>query len=432
MTANRASSLLLAGLMVVVVAGCGGSDDGGATAGEQKIEGAKVIDVASMENPSKGTLSYCTGKDTSGALGRAVDQFNAEYEAQGLEAELFEFPEEADEQRNQFIQRAQAKSPECDIFYADDVWTAEFASQKWIYDLTPYVQERASEFVPATLETVKYADKRWGVPKQTNAGFLYYRTDQVASAPATWQDVYAEAEAKGGIAYQGAAYEGLTVNYLEVAFAAGGKILSPDGKKSMINSPENLEALQLMVDGVKSGAALKGVATYEEEPTRRAFEAGRATFMRNWPYAYPLAKMSKVSDDFAVAPLPSFEGGGKGQVVGARNLVISAYTKNPGGSLALIDFLTSPEIERQDAIKYSLAPVLTKTYDEPAVKRAMPYSEQLLQAVQQGTARPVSPVYSQISQAIYKQVNEALSGTTTPEEALEQADEEINTALKTF
>jgi multiple sugar transport system substrate-binding protein len=52
--------------------------------------------------------------------------------------------------------------------------------------------------------------------------------------------------------------------------------------------------------------------------------------------------------------------------------------------------------------------------------------------VSQAKARPVSPVYPQISQAIYKNVNAALSGQTTPQEALKKADSQINSALATF
>ena len=40
----------------------------------------------------------------------------------------------------------------------------------------------------------------------------------------------------------------------------------------------------------------------------------------------------------------------------------------------------------------------------------MPYAAELLQALSQAKARPVSPVYPQISQAIYKNVNDALAG----------------------
>jgi hypothetical protein len=68
---------------------------------------------------------------------------------------------------------------------------------------------------------------------------------------------------------QGAAYEGLTCDSLELAYAAGGEILSPDGKKAVIDSPQNLQALQLMVDGVKNGTAVNGVTTYMEEESRR-------------------------------------------------------------------------------------------------------------------------------------------------------------------
>ena len=53
-------------------------------------------------------------------------------------------------------------------------------------------RERKAEFIPATFDTATYDGKTWAVPKQSDAGFLYYRTDQVDSVPATWQEVYDE------------------------------------------------------------------------------------------------------------------------------------------------------------------------------------------------------------------------------------------------
>jgi multiple sugar transport system substrate-binding protein len=411
--------------------GGGGSSGGTATQESGTTEGAKVIDPASMEG-AKGEVTYCTGKDTSGAQKESVKLFNQENEANGLSAKLLEFPESADEQRNQFIQRQEAKSGECDIFYSDVVWTAEFASQKWLYDMTPYVEGRKAEFIPATFDTVNYDGKTWGVPKQSDAAFLYYRTDQVDSVPSTWQEVYQEAADNDGIVYQGAAYEGLTCDFLEIAFAAGGKVLSDDGTKAEFDSPENLKALQFMVDGIKNGAAPKAVTTYMEEQARRSFEAGRATFMRNWPYAYAIGKDNKDAPKFEVAPFPEFEGGGKAGILGGHNLVVSAYSKNPGGALALIDYLTNKESITRDAVDYSLAPVLESVYEDPAVQKALPFADQLKQAIAQAKSRPVSPVYTQISAAIYKNVNEALSGKTSPEDALKTGQSQMEQALATF
>jgi trehalose/maltose transport system substrate-binding protein len=427
---------LLAVCLAVVVAACGSDSGGGGGGGsEKKISGAKAVDPASMDSPPKGTIHYCQGKDTNGAAHKLVDEFNKKYGGQGWKVALTEFPASADQQRAQFIQRQQAKSDDCDVFSSDVIWTAEFASQKWLLDMTPYVEKAKDKYIAAPLETVHYGGKYWGVPSSSDAAFLFYRTDKGGgSPPTTWQQVYDKAKSQGGIVYQGAPYEGLTCDYLELAFAAGGKVLSDDGKKSEIASPENEKALQLMVDGIKNGGAPKSVTTYMEPETDQQWASGRYGFMRNWTYAYSLAngKDSKVKGKFKVAPLPEFEGGGKAGILGGHNSVISVYTKNPGLSLKLADFIGSPEWQKVSLLKYTNAAVTTDTYSDPDVKKAVPYSAELLQALSQAKARPVSPVYPQISQAIYKNVNDALAGRVSPKDALAKADKQITSALSTF
>ena len=437
MTVRRAWLALLLMIPFLLVAGCGDDSDssgdsgGGTTATEgQEIEGAKVVDPASMDG-AKGDITFCTGKDTTGSKTAGVKEFNAQNPE--ITVKLLEFPESADEQRNQFVTRQEGRSDECDVFYSDVIWTAEFAVQKWLYDMTPYVESRKDEFIESTFDTATYEGKVWGVPHKTNAGFLYYRTDQVDQDPQTWQEVYELAAQNDGIAYQGAAYEGLTVDFLELAFAAGGKILSDDGKTAEVDSRENLKALQFMVDGIKDGAAPKSVTTYMEEPARRAFEAGRVTFLRNWPYVYATANRAKATKGkFKVVPFPAFEGGGKAGILGGANLVISSYSKNPGASLKFIDYMTSKDRQAEDIVKFSDASPLKEVYDDPEVQKAQPFSAELKTAVENSQARPVSPVYPQISQAIYKNVNEALSGQQSPEDALKNAQSEVEKALQTF
>jgi multiple sugar transport system substrate-binding protein len=421
----------------VLIGACGGDDEeegGGAPSGQEETgvtEGAKVIDPASMESAT-GEVSYCTGQDTTGERKDSLDRFNKENP--DLNATIVEFPASADEQRNQFIQRQEAQSDECDVFVADIIFTAEFASQKWLYDLTPYIEGRKDEFIPSTLETALYDGKYWGVPKDTNAGFLYYRTDQVDSPPDTWQAAYEDAGANNGIVYQGASYEGLTVNFLELVYGAGGSVLNEDGTEVTINSPENLEVLQFMVDGINNGDAPKANVTYMEEESQRAFVSGRVTFMRNWPYVYAIgnAEGSKIKGKFEVAPFPSWEGGEAAGVLGGSNLMISAYAANPGGALKLVDFITNEESNNRAASEYALPPALASPYDDPEVQKALPFAQELKQAVEQAKPRPVSPVYSQITQAIYENVNAALAGQTPPEEALQNAERDMQQALETF
>ncbi len=434
---SRLAALLACGALMGGVAACGddeesggGSGGGGASEETGTTEGAKTIDPASMDNAS-GEVTFCLGKDTSGDKTALAKQFNEENT--GVTVKLLEFSTSADEQRAQFVQRQEAKSGECDVFYADVIWTAEFAAQKWIYDMTPYVETRQDELIPATLETVNYDGKMWGMPQQTDAAFLYYRTDQVETPPATWQEVYADAASKDGIVYQGAPYEGLTCDFLELAYAAGGEVLSEDGKEAVIDSPENLAALEFMVNGVKDGTAAKGVTTYMEEESRRYFESGKATYMRNWPYAYALGEDAQaVKGKFDVVPFPEWEGGGKAAILGGHNFVISVYTDNPGGALAWTDYMTQEEQQITEFVDFSLAPTLASVYEKPEVQKKYEFASQLAESVAQAKARPVSPVYPQISQAIYENVNAALSGQMSPADALKKAQTDMQSALETF
>ena len=187
-----------------------------------------------------------------------------------------------------------------------------------------------------------------------------------------------------------------------------------------------------MGDGIKNGAAPKAVTTYMEEESRRAFESGSATFMRNWPYAYALGKKSKIGSTFDIANFPGFSGQQGAGVLGGYNLGISAYSKNPSGSLAFVEFATKPDQQKIMATEASLPPTTSATYDDPAVKKAMPFADQLKTAIEQAKPRPVSPVYPQISEAVYNNVYDVLQGKASPDDAAKKMNDEINKALQTF
>jgi multiple sugar transport system substrate-binding protein len=422
-------ALTVLGIGAALIAGCGGDDgdDGGAAAkGKQSATAPISPDAA---DSATGKVTVCLPKDVSGAFHKTIEAFNQESEVQ---AALLELPESADQQRNQLITRAQSKSAECDVIGIDVIWTAEFANEGWVKDLSQVVEQRKAEFIASTLETGKYDGKYWALPHNSNAALLYYRTDAVKDAPATWEDTYKLAAEHDGLVYQGAAYEGLTCDFLELLYSAGGQVVSEDGKASAIDADSTRQVLDFMVAGVKDGTAPKGVTTFMEEQSRRLFESGRVTFMRNWPYAYALGnKAPKIKGKFAITTLPGFAGNPGVGVLGGTNLAISAYSKNPGGALALMNFFTG-DVGQRLIGEGATPPATIAAYDVKSVRKAIGLPDEIRDAVGKAMPRPVSPVYPQISQAIYKSVNKALAGELSTDDAVASMHSDIEKALATF
>lgn len=422
MSIVRLLAILAAGL-TLALAGCGGDDggDGGGTGDAEQVGQARA----------EGDVTWCIGKDTTGAFTTVVENFNERYP--NANVELLELPESADEQRRLQIQRLRAESPQCDVLGVDVIWTAEYAAQNWLLDMTDAVEAKRDAFIASTLETARYEDKYWAFPFNTNAGFIYWRTNQAGDQPPkSWEQVYRDGGQDNGFIYQGARYEGLTVNFLELLYSAGGTVVDDGGSEATADSQEVRDVLEFMSRGIDDGDVPKAVTTYMEEESRRAFEADRATLMRNWPYAYALAKESPIADSFNVTTFPSYQGNPGAGVLGGYNLAISAYSENPEGALAFIEFATRPDQQEIQATEASLPAVVSEVYDRPAVQRALPFATELRDAVEQAKPRPVSPVYPQISEAIYTNVYAALQGDKSPDEAASDMNSDIQQALETF
>jgi multiple sugar transport system substrate-binding protein len=407
----------------LLLSGCGG---GAATPG---AENAAAADPASAAG-ANGSINICGGKDASGIYKGTAEAFTT---ANGnVSAKYTEIGATTDEARTQAVQRLEGKSTECDLFVTDVIWTSEFASQGWLLDQTKLVEANRDRLIPSTVETAKYEDKYWASPFFTNAGLVYYQKDKVAR-PETWQQLYAEAAKAPGnsFVYQGKQYEGLTVNFLEMLYSAGGEVLDDQGEVR-IDSPETREVLDFMSQGLKDGSAERAVLTYNEDPARLAYESGNFGYQRNWPHVYRLLNATPLAGTFGVAPLPAWEGGKASGVLGGWNLAISAHSTNQAGAVAFIDFATTPDWQKHVAMDFSQAPVNEAAYSDAAVLAKMPFATELLASVKGAKPRPISPVYPQISQAIYKNVYAVLSGTASVEDAVKTMAEEIKSAKESF
>ena len=413
---------ILAGALVLT--GCGGG-------GQSAEEGpdAAAVEPADGEGAT-GEVTMCGHTDASGLNGGTTAAFTEQNP--DIQARYVEIGANTDQSRTQQVQRLEGQSTECDVFLMDVTWVSEFATQDWLLDQTALVDGMKDQAIESTLETAFYDDKYWATPFYTNASLIYYAPDKVAK-PETWQQLYSEA-GKGtdtGFVYQGQQYEGLTVNFLELLYGAGGRVLDDDGNV-VIDSPETREVLEFMAGGIEDGAAPRAVMTFDEDASRIAYESGDYGYQRNWPNVYRSLKQTPLAEQFAVAPLPAWEGGEAGGVLGGWNMAISAYSENPDAAVALINFATSPEWQKRVAADYSQAPVNEAAYSDPEVLEAMPFAQELLQSVENATPRPTSPVYPQISQAIYENVYSVMSGDADSETAVQKMVEEIEAAQETF
>jgi multiple sugar transport system substrate-binding protein len=203
---------------VLAIAGCGGDDDDGGGGGNAK---------KATQAKASGNVTWCIGKDTTGAFETVVNNFNKANPKANVK--LLELPTDAVEQRRLQIQRLRAKSTECDVLGADTTWTPEYAAQGWLLDVSDFISKNGDKFIKSTVDTTEFEGKNWAIPFNSNAGFIYYRTDEVDKAPDTWEDLYSEAKKGNGVVYQGFRYEGLTVNFLELLYSAGASVISDDG-----------------------------------------------------------------------------------------------------------------------------------------------------------------------------------------------------------
>jgi len=347
-------------------------------------------------------------------------------------------PDAADQRHQLYVQWLNARAAEPDVLQLDIIWTAEFAAAGWLEPLE--VLPDADDFFEAAVEANRWRGTLYAVPWFVDTGLIYWRTDLFEGPPSTLDqlrraalDAMGTGRVRDGLVWQGARYEGLVTVFLEHLVAFGGAILDEHGSV-IVDRPPAVRALTFMrnsigVDGIVPAAAL----TWQEEQTRFAFQNGQAAFMRNWPYAWALlqdAEQSTVSGRVGVAPFPPADGGVASAALGGAQLAINRSTQEPELARALVEYLTAPEQMLERARVAGQLPARRSLYATPALANAlsMPLAD-VVRALEVTVPRPVTPVYSELSELLQVHLHRALSGQEEPAAALNDAAAEIRALL---
>jgi multiple sugar transport system substrate-binding protein len=396
-------------LLVAAALGSGCGDDGGSS--------------------GPPTINWYTFKEPSGAFDDGVKNCNKEANGR-YEIKLVPLPTDANQQRELLVRRLAAEDKSIDIMGMDVIWTAEFAEAGWIREVPAQdAQELEGNTLQGPLETARYKDKLYGIPHNSNTQLLWYRKDRVDSPPKTWDEMIDQAEQigdKGTIQVQAAQYEGYVVWFNTLVESAGGSILTEGGDVAL--GPPAERALEVMKKLADSPAADPAISNSKEDSARLAFQTGDSSFMVNYPFVYPSAKEEApdVFKNMGIAPYPGVEEGKPAKVtLGGINLGVSSFSRHPDEAFEAAMCLRSEKNQIINTQKGGLPPTIEALYDNKEIKKAYPgFADLMKQGIENGTPRPVTPAYSDISLAIQQTLHPP-SGID-PNEALDQLRERID------
>ena len=323
-----------------------------------------------------------------------------------------------------------------------------FADRGFLLDLTPFVEKEGgakylAQFDQAALEMCKYKGKLYCLPDDLDPMVLMYNAQLFKEAgldpskpPATWGEFldYAKRMTKAdrwGVGIIGARQEGIFMRFNPWVWGNGGDYLTPDGKRSALDTPEALEGFKVYVElFTKHRVVPPGVIEQGAQEVRTQLAHGKVAMIITLPAAPGIVQAINpkinVREIMELAPVPV----GKKKVTSAwfSMRVISAFTRNPDAAWKVYKAWHEPESQMRN---FKIAGVLSSRLDiknSPEVK-----TDKFAKVFSAQTPfvkwEPLVPEWPKIGDAMITAIQEGLTGVKTPEQALKDAHVATNRAL---
>lgn len=261
-----------------------------------------------------------------------------------------------------------------------------------------------------------------------------------AKPPATMAEYFADAaQIQAKVPGKAAIWGNPTWIFVDQWYGLGVQAMNADNTKFTFASDPGAKAwMQGYVDAYKSGAIPKDSITGKPDPSQAysdgslAFGSNNASFLRNVqknaPQLYP---------DTGVAPFPKNDP--TKTMLNAQFVAVNKNTKNPAAALAFAQFITSPSEQLlwcQDP-KVAIFPTTSDTLKDPFFTTAKSDDAfgqaRVVAAKEAQTAQAWMPgIYlnsTEISAAIFSQLQLAMQGQISVDKALQSAQDKANSLL---
>ncbi len=332
-----------------------------------------------------------------------------------------------------------------DVVHLDVIWPAEFASKGIITDVTKnFPASWKSEMLGGALSSAEYQGKYYGVPWGPSTKLFFYNKDMLAKVGAgpddvkTWDGVLAVAKklkdagiVQYPISWSWSQAEALVCDYAELLGAFGGQFTDSSGKL-VINKGAGVRALEFMKKSIDDGLTDPASTTFLEDDTDKSMAAGKTAMELNWESTFRDQNdpsISKVVGQVAVTVPPAGPNGDNPGVNGSMALAIGAKSKHQAAAWKFIEYMTSEAVQDKYVTssmtnwKSSYTkPEITKTNPEVFAAAGKAYDSMIL--------RPPVANYNTVSQAIQVELQNALLGKKSPQQALDDAVAAANASQK--
>jgi multiple sugar transport system substrate-binding protein len=268
----------------------------------------------------------------------------------------------------------------------------------------------------------------------TDLRVIYRRTDLVPRAPRTWDQLIAYARAAqrkdpkvDGYLFNGGRWEATTFDNLGYFWEQGGKLLAPDGRPVFAtgaNWRKMLNVFRLLRRTITSGVTPTRVATfntYDELST--AAQAGSVAMFLGGSFQWPTMKeqLGKAFDKWQVSELPGPKPGET--ATGTGGWSVAAFSKDPEKVAACMDIVRSIYAGAGNSLTGEL-PTSQHSFDTLKAFQ-QPIFKQFREYLKHAQPRPGLAIYPSLSNEMQVAIGSVLTGSSTPEQALDTAGKRV-------
>jgi len=315
-----------------------------------------------------------------------------------------------------------------------------------------FTEGELQDFTPMLIKASRFRGKLTQIPRHVDVRIMYYRSDLFndlremdafkaqfgydLKLPEDWDQLgevaqfFTRPPNLYGFAFVGLRHP-LAGTFMEMLASCGGSLIDETGKPAF-NNESGKQALQFMVDlHRKWKVTPPNLLDFIYEDVSAAFREGRVAMVFDWPGEYGQlkdAKKSKVVGKVGFASYPIGPAGLRRVYGGAHSFAVAQVSQNVEAAVSLVKFLTSPESQHFQFVKEGFLPTRSSVWQrvqQEAEKSPDPLDPIRLKIFRQTIEEAYLPVkvtrWVDFYEAVWPELNAALRGVKTVEEALESA-----------